>query len=103
MKTVRHRKRATAKLRTNFHGVNDGRPQAMREIMRVQGAGSQRSPSEVSSPIRSAYTISVATFGNGVSTLTRATTMQLVVTGECCAVAPGPQVIVSKCSPRTEM
>jgi hypothetical protein len=44
----------------------------------------------------------VGTFGNGVSTLVKAPTVQLVAIGGGCAAAPGPQVIASKCNPLTE-
>ena len=48
--------------------------------------------------------ISAGTFGNGVSTLIKATTVKVVAIGECCAAAPGPQVpsrnaiLLPKCS-----
>src|SRR5215208_8441312 len=105
MKAVRRPKRATAKLGTNFPGVNNGLGQTTRVIMRElrESDAVQRCPSEVLSPIRSAYTISAATFGNGVSILIKAATVQVVATGECCAAAPGPQVIASKCNLLTEM
>src|SRR4051812_2525744 len=105
MKAVRRPKRATAKLGTNFPGVNNGPGQMTPEIMRElrESDALQRCPSEVLSPIRSAYTISAGTFGNGVSTLTKAATVQVVAIGGCCAAAPGPQVIVSKCNLLTEM
>src|SRR6266480_2758623 len=106
MKAVRRPKRATAKLRTNFRGANNGLRQTTQEIMqelREGDAALQRCPLEVLSPIRQAYMMSAGTFGNGVSTLIKATTVQLVAIGGCCAAAPGPQVIVSKCNPLTEM
>src|SRR5215471_18466996 len=98
MRTVRHPKRVTAKLRTNFRGANNGLDRATQEIMRElrESDASRRCPSEVLSPIRQACTTSAGTFGNGVSTLTKATTVQPVANGECCAAAPGPPVIVSK-------
>src|SRR6267142_6091103 len=106
MKAVRHPKRAMARLRTNFRGANNGLPQTTQEIMREHREGAaalQRCQQEVLSPIRQAYTMSAGTFGNGVSTLIKATTVQLVAIGECCAAAHGPQVIVSKCNPLNEM
>src|SRR5882672_6631683 len=105
MKAVRRPKRATAKLRTNFRGANNGLRQTTQEIIREhrEGDAAQHCPSEILNPIRQAYTISAGTFGNGVSTLIKATTVQLVAIGECCAAAHGPQVIVSKCNPLTEM
>src|SRR5216683_116212 len=105
MKAVRRPKRATAKLRTNFLGVNNGLRQTTQEIMQEhrEGAAPQRCPSEVSSPIPSACTISAGTLGNGASTLTKTTTVRPVAIGECCAAAHGPQGIVSKCNPLTEM
>src|SRR5262245_43818699 len=104
MRTVRPPKRVTAKSRTNSPGANNGLGQATREIMRElrESDASRPCPSEVSNPIRLAYSISAGTFGNGVSTLIKATTVQPVANGECCAVAPGPQVIVWKCNPLTE-
>src|SRR6266478_7184707 len=105
MKAVRRPKHVTAKSRTSFRGANNGLRQTTQEIMREfrESDASQRSPLEALSPIRPAYTISAGTFGNGVSTLIKATTVQLVAIGVCCAAAPGPQVIVSKCNPLTEM
>src|SRR5580765_7508153 len=102
MKAVRRPKRVTAKVGTNFRGVNNGLGQTTWEIMQElrESDASQRCPSEVSSPIRLAYTMSAGTFGNGVSTLIKATTVLVVAIGECCAEAPGPQVTVSKCNPR---
>src|ERR1041385_1907010 len=103
MKAVRHPKHATAKLRTNSRGGNNGLPQATQEIMREQGVASQRCPSEVLSRIRQVYSISAATFGNGVSILIKATIVELVAIGGSCAAAPGPRVTVSKCNPLIEM
>src|SRR5215467_8195140 len=104
MRTVRPPKRATAKFGMNFRGANNGLDQATREIMRDrQSDASQRCRSEASSPIRQAYMISAGTFGNGVSTPTKATTMQPDANGECSAEAPGPPAIVWKCNPSTEM
>src|SRR5438552_7092856 len=105
MKAARRRKRVTAKLRTNFRGANNGHRQTAQEIMRElqESDAAQRCPLEVLSPIRQAYTISAGTFGNGASTPIKAITVQLVAIGECCAAAPGPQGIVSKCNPPTEM
>src|SRR6266511_4958849 len=105
MKTVRRPKRATAKLRTNFRGVNNGLRQTMQEIMRElrESDAAQRPPLEALSPIRQTCTISAGTFENGGSILIKATTVQLVAIGECCAAVPGPQGIVSKCNPLIEM
>src|SRR5438132_14289695 len=105
MKPVRRRKHATATSVTSFRGANNGRRQTTQENMREfrEIDTSQRFPLEALSPIRYAYTMLAATFGNGVSTLIKATTVQLVAIGECCAAAPGPQGIVSKCNPLTEM
>src|SRR5437773_5097568 len=104
MKAVRLPKRATVKLGTNFRGVNNGLRQTTQEIMQElrEGDAAQHCPSEILNPIRQAYMISAGTFGNGVSTLIKATTVQLVAIGGCCAAAPGPQVIVSECNPLTE-
>ncbi len=55
MKAVRRQKRATAKLRTNFRGANNGLRQTTQEIMREHREGAaavQRGPLEVLSPIR---------------------------------------------------
>src|SRR5215510_9470478 len=100
MKAVRRPKHATAKLRTNFRGVSNGLRQTTQEILqeRREDAAPQRCPSEVSSPILSAYTISAGTFGNGASTLIKATTVRLGAIGECCAAAYGLQGIASKCN-----
>src|SRR5712675_3452137 len=105
MKAARHPKRATARLRTNFRGVNNGLRQTTQEIMQElrEGDAPPHCPSEVLNPIRQAYTISAGTFGNGVATLIKATTVQLVAIGVGFAAAPGPQVIGSKCNPLTEM
>src|SRR5436305_4166349 len=105
MKAVRRRKRATAKLATSFPGVNNGLGQTTLEIMRElrESDAAPRYPLEVLSGIRQACTISAGTFGNGVSILIKATTLQAAAIGGYCAAAPGPPVIVSKCNPLTEM
>src|SRR5215208_279690 len=105
MKAVSRPKRGTAKSRTSFRGANNGLCQTTREIIqeRQEGDAPQRFLLEVLSPIRQDYTISAGTFGNGASTPIKAMTVHRVAIGACCAVVPGPQGIVSKCSPLTEM
>src|SRR5215467_5530604 len=105
MKAVRHLKRVTARFGMNFLGASNGLRQATREIMQryLEDAGSRRCPPEALNLIRSAYSTSAETFGNGVLILTKATTVELVAIGECCAAVPGPRLIVSKCNPLTAM
>src|SRR5689334_16475292 len=100
MKAVSRQRRVMVRLRTNFPGVNNGLRQTTRGITPDPPGGvtPQRCQPEVSNLIRSVYTTSEETFGNGVSIHTRATTMPQDELGECYVAARGPRVTVSRCN-----
>ena len=108
------RKRATEKFGMNFRGENNGRRRRAREIMPIEACNAheerqwettvtisrRRRRWEVSNQTRSAFTISAETFGNGAWKVTRETARAPDAIGACCAAAPGPRAIASKCNRR---
>jgi formylglycine-generating enzyme required for sulfatase activity len=105
MKRVRRQKHATAKLRTNFRGVNNG-PHP-NDAGNYSGTSGKRRSATL--PVGSLKSNSLGLYdlgGNawdGVSTLIKATTAQVAAIWESRAAALGPHVIAWKCNLLTEM